>query len=169
MNTRKPSIVKLLSAAGMLALPLAVVAGCSVFPALFPVANQHPANWEADHGRKVQAAGGWEKATVDNGMTCNKCHTATQAADKSIASSPGASSNCFQCHAGGPSGNPHLTGWLAEHGSFTNKGGGYKTALVNGKGCNVCHTTQKATDGTVPASPAATTTCYKCHEGPYGY
>ncbi len=166
MKTRNTSIIRKISQAALLGLPLAIAAGCSVFPALFPVANQHPANWVDDHGKKVQAMGGPEKATVDNGMSCNVCHTSTQGADKTIAASKGATNTCYTCHAGGPSGNPHLTGWKAEHGAFTTKAGGYKVALVNGKSCNICHTTEKAADGSIPPSPVGSTTCFKCHEGP---
>lgn len=168
MITRNSSIVKLVSAAAMMGLPLAIAAGCTVFPALFPVANQHPANWVNDHGRKVQAAGGVEKATVDSGQSCAACHTATQNADSTVDSSKGATNTCYTCHAGGPSGNPHLSTWKLQHSTFVVKAGGYKVAQVNGKSCNVCHTTEKAADGSIPPSPVGSTTCFKCHNGPNG-
>lgn len=164
MKPRNSSILKTASLAAALGVPLAIVAGCSL-SSLFPVANQHPANWTQDHGRAVQAAGGAEKAKVENGMSCTICHTSTQEAGKAIANSPGASSTCYTCHAGGPSGNPHLSDWKGKHSAFVKNAGGYKLALVNDKSCNICHTAEKAGDGTIPPSPMASKTCFTCHDG----
>lgn len=165
MKPRNSSILKTASLAAALGVPLAIVAGCSL-SSLFPVANQHPANWTQDHGRAVQAAGGADKAKVENGMSCTLCHTSTQEAGKAIANSPGASSTCYTCHAGGPSGNPHLSDWKGKHSAFVKNAGGYKLAQVNDKSCNICHTAEKAPDGTIPPSPMASKTCFSCHEGP---
>lgn len=152
---------------GLALLPVAILAGCSLkgMSTIFPVANQHPATWKADHGRVVQAAGGADKAKVDNGMTCNVCHTATAATDKNITSSAGAESTCYTCHQGGPSGSPHVIDWKDQHRTTLKEMGGYTKVAFNGQACSVCHTTDKAADGTIPASPKAQSTCYTCHAG----
>jgi len=156
-----------LATVGLALLPIAILAGCSLksVSSIFPVANQHPASWVNDHGRAVQAAGGADKAKVDNGMTCNVCHTATLSADKTVASSQGANSTCYTCHAGGPSGSPHVIDWTDTHGKKVVQAGGYTKATFDSKSCAVCHTTIKAEDGTIPKSPDAVSTCYTCHVG----
>lgn len=152
---------------GLALLPAVILAGCSLrgMSQLFPVANQHPVGWEADHGRVVLAAGGADKAKVENGMTCNVCHTSVQASDKSIASSAGADHTCYSCHVGGPSGSPHVTDWSLKHGKLVVQAGGYTRAKFDNKSCSVCHTTEKAADGSIPKSPDARSTCFTCHSG----
>lgn len=170
MKTGKSSILKKALLAASLGIPLAVLAGCSL-GVLFPVANQHAAGWVQEHGKKVQAAGGAEKATVENGMTCVMCHTAKMSDTKAIANSPGANSTCYTCHQGGPTGNPHDTEWLRAHQLHVVTNGGHDKAIApkTTAACNTCHTSVKDASGSIPPSPKAQSTCFTCHDGPPTY
>lgn len=150
----------------LVAVLLALAAGCT-HSALFPVANQHEADWKHAHGQYVIQAGGASHSKIDNGMTCNICHATASATE----SSKGSSQSCFSCHATGPSGNPHPVDWRTAHGAFVKAAGDYEKAALKegvgtGKTCAQCHTTKMASDGTFPASPAATNSCFTCHFGP---
>ena len=171
---RKPVIAEMLSklrVAGWCAFPvvLALVASCSA-DLLFPVANQHDAAWKGQHGVQVQQAGGADKAKVENGMTCNICHTSEKSPDGLVAHSRGSSKSCFDCHQEGYlTDTPHPKPYL--HGAFIKEAGGYLKATVDGRSCAACHTTEKAADGAIPLSPrgADVKSCFSCHAGPTGF
>ncbi|HEY9857148.1 MAG TPA: hypothetical protein V6D05_15495 [Stenomitos sp.] len=166
----KISRIPLKRVAAIAALGLAL-AGCSLVPQLFPVANQHPASWRADHGRAVLGLTP-STAKVANGMTCDQCHTATMSVDVTVpAPSKGSNLTCFSCHSDGPSGSPHPNDWKLSHGPFTVRSGGVASASITNEAldikdqsCNTCHTVGKNADGTVSPSPKAKTTCFTCHD-----
>lgn len=167
---RADMVSKMRMAAGW-ALPvvLVVVASCSA-ELLFPVANQHDAAWKAQHGFQVQQAGGADKAKVENGMSCNICHTAEKSPDGVVAHSRGSSKSCFSCHQEGYlTDTPHPKPFL--HGAIVKDAGGYQQAAVDQRSCASCHTTEKAADGSVPTSPrgAEVKSCFSCHAGPNGF
>lgn len=124
--------------------------------------------WLAAHGDVVVAAGGYTLATentLQGPKTCGTCHS-TEKIDGVVPPSPRATSTCYTCHAGGPSGSPaHPDKWTIEgHGAFVKAAGGLQSAKVGGLGCAACHTTQRATDGSIPPSPhSGAKSCFVCH------
>ncbi len=139
-----------------------------------PDGNPHASTWESTHGKAVAAAGGVASASIDvagTSTTCGTCHT-TQKVGGTVPASPKATSTCFTCHAGGPSGSPaHPSDYMinanqTDHRAEVNNAGGVRNAKFNGIACSACHTTQKATDGNIPASPETNAPhCYSCHPG----
>jgi len=153
-----------------------VVAGCTLVPQLFPVANQHPAGWRTEHGRVVLSLSP-STAKVGNGMTCDQCHTTAMATGSATpAPSKGSNVTCFSCHSSGSDGSPHASDWKMEHGPYVvRSGGATESAITNAdmgiqnQTCNTCHTVIKNGDGTIPPSPKAKSTCFTCHAtGPSG-
>lgn len=150
----------------LVGLLAAMLAGCTLSD-LFPVANQHGRGFADTHGALVKAAGGPTRAKIEKGMTCDQCHSVARNAQGQVPDSRGSRLTCYSCHRNGPAGMPHASTW--KHGTHVVQAGGYKLAKVNGQLCSTCHTADKAADGTIPASPAAESTCFTCHaSGPNG-
>lgn len=155
---------------GLMVSPILVVlavAGCGALSTFYSVANQHPVGWDMAHGKIIQEKG-VKVASVDNGMTCNLCHTTEKGTDGKAAPSRGATSTCFSCHSGYLTDNPHSDDW--KHGEYLKQNGGVQAAKVDGKSCSACHTTAKDAEGHVPVSPRGpqVASCFGCHDGTDG-
>lgn len=65
--------------------------------------------------------------------------------------------------------SPHAAGWRSQHGHVVKSAGGVQYAQIQtGKTCASCHTIAATASGLIPQSPAATHTCFSCHNGPAG-
>ncbi len=134
-------------------------------------AATHESGWEQTHGDFVLSRGGTpERANLSGGQNCVTCHTAARNEDGTISPSKGAPTTCFSCHQGSADGSPgHPAGWANAassgfHGKLVKAAGGFKNARSGSLPCGACHTTEKAMDGTVPASPhSKAPACFKCH------
>lgn len=166
MKTPRSSRTPLLAKGLTVAMPLLLLAGCTMIPALFPVANQHAANWKSTHGVFVMQNGGAATAKTEAGQTCNACHATTAATAKSTGSNAG--NSCFTCHPSypklKPSGEHAAATWLVDHKTYTHDNGGYN-AKQAGITCFQCHGSVKVgVDGKTPSTPyAANSACITCH------
>lgn len=65
-----------------------------------------------------------------------------------------------------PVANQHAAGWVEQHGQTVQTAGGADKAKVeNGMTCSLCHTAQRAVDGSIPHSRGASQSCFSCHQG----
>lgn len=113
--------------------------------------------WEYGHASETQLA------QLDTWIKAGRPQTEiipTPSPSPSPSSTPAPASTYF---------SPHASNWSSTHGDVVEAAGGVQNArITSGQNCASCHTTMRATDGSIPPSPGALRTCYTCHNGPGG-